>query len=372
MEHKSYDVAAYIWPAYTGDEIKANIFWPEEYGEWESVRSAQPKFEGHQWPRKPRWGYVNEADPYVMEMQINAATDHGVNTFIYDWYWFDNGPFLEQCLDNGFLKAHNNDKMKFYIMWANHDVNHVWDKRNAHKPWADLWSGKVTADQFKVIVDRWIDQYLLHPSYYRIDNKPVVQIYYLPNFIMGLGGITEAQKSLDYMQNRAIQAGLPGIHVQTQHLRGREYSESKIDRSFIRTDSEMLDALKIDSTTHYQFATHCDVTRPFPEAVETAVKEWDYVRESTNIPFYPHVSIGWDNNPRFLTLQPNVMPECTPQNFEVALRKAKEYVDKYCDVPLITINSWNEWTEGSYLQPDDLNGYGYLEAVRNVFGPANK
>ena len=156
MEHKSYDVAAYIWPAYTGDEIKANIFWPEEYGEWESVRSAQPKFEGHQWPRKPRWGYVNEADPYVMEMQINAATDHGVNTFIYDWYWFDNGPFLEQCLDNGFLKAHNNDKMKFYIMWANHDVNHVWDKRNAHKPWADLWSGKVTADQFKVIVDRWI------------------------------------------------------------------------------------------------------------------------------------------------------------------------------------------------------------------------
>ena len=34
---------------------------------------------------------------------------------------------------------------------------------------------------------------------------------------------------------------------------------------------------------------------------------------------------------------------------------------------LVTINSWNEWTETSYLQPDNLYGYGYLEAVKEVF-----
>ncbi|MDR1182555.1 MAG: glycoside hydrolase family 99-like domain-containing protein [Bacteroidales bacterium] len=41
-----------------------------------------------------------------------------------------------------------------------------------------------------------------------------------------------------------------------------------------------------------------------------------------------------------------------------------------CRSPLITVNSWNEWTETSYLQPCTLFGYGYLEAVRNVFGSA--
>ena len=38
-------------------------------------------------------------DPEVMEKWIEAATDHGINTFIFDWYWFDEGPFLESALD---------------------------------------------------------------------------------------------------------------------------------------------------------------------------------------------------------------------------------------------------------------------------------
>ena len=29
--------------------------------------------------------------------------------------------------------------------------------------------------------------------------------------------------------------------------------------------------------------------------------------------------------------------------------------------------AWNEWTEGTYLQPDDINGYGYLEAIKKIF-----
>ena len=78
---QKYDIAAYIWPAYTGDERRTRIFWPEGMGEWQTVKSAEARFSGHEWPRKPLWGYVNEADPYVMEMEINAAVEHGVNVY---------------------------------------------------------------------------------------------------------------------------------------------------------------------------------------------------------------------------------------------------------------------------------------------------
>lgn len=36
--------------------------------------------------------------------------------------------------------------------------------------------------------------------------------------------------------------------------------------------------------------------------------------------------------------------------------------------PLVTLNRWNEWTEGSYFPPDMRWGYGCLRAVRNVLG----
>ena len=88
-----------------------------------------------------------------------------------------------------------------------------------------------------------------------------------------------------------------------------------------------------------------------------------------DVPVFPCVSIGWDDTPRFPAkgIKDVVHYHNTPQSFAALLAKAKKYADSHPEQPkLITINAWNEWVEGSYLLPDMLNGFGYLEAVKEV------
>lgn len=362
-----YDIAAYVWPSYTGDEPRSRIFWPEGYGEWQTVKTMKPFYEGHSWPRRPLWGYVNEADPYVMEMEIEAAAAHGVNVFIYDWYWYDDRPFLEQCLNNGYLKARNNDKVKFYIMWANHTATSIWDKRTAEMN-VPIWDGAVNMRQFETIVHRTIEKYFMHPSYYKINNKPVYMIYDLDNLIRGLGGIENAKKALDFFRNETVKAGFGGLELQLAIRGENSMNATGIDAKFSGNLADCVNYLEFDSITHYQFV-HINEFKTYTEAIEKVTEEWKYIDKTFKMPYYPHVSIGWDSSPRYNKFR---FDECTgsnPESFKKALAEAKKYVDTHDKLaaPLITVNSWNEWTETSYLEPDDLNGYGFLNAVKEVF-----
>lgn len=352
-----YDVAAFIWPSYHPDP-RARVFWPMGIGEWETVMKNAPKFQGHEQPRYPLWGYVNEADPYVMEMQIEAAVDHGVNVFIYDWYWYDGMPYLEGCVNDGFMKAKNNHKMKFCLMWANHDVTLAWDKRNADDAFTRknpslIWKGGIDREEFEKICLRFIEKYFAHPSYYQIDGKPVFMLYDLSTFIRGLGGADQARSALDWFRDQVCKAGFKGLELQL---------------TLFGTQKETVEQMGFDSLTHYQFCHFLDMSRDYNEVVRDAVAEWDAISSGYRAPYYPHVSVGWDSSPRAFKFRGSIVRNNTPENFEQALRQAKAFVDAHPDqAPLITINSWNEWTETSYLQPCTLYGYGYLEAVRNVF-----
>ena len=90
--------------------------------------------------------------------------------------------------------------------------------------------------------------------------------------------------------------------------------------------------------------------------------------------------MGWDVTPRLIQTDkfdtykgypwtPVFNGDNTPEAFQSALIKAKEFLDKknYKN-NIIILNAWNEWTEGSYLLPDKTTGTKYLEAVKKVFG----
>ncbi len=365
---QKYDIAAYIWPAYTGDERRTRIFWPEGMGEWQTVRAANAFFPGHEWPRKPLWGYVNEADPYVMEMEIDAAADHGVNVFIYDWYWYDDRPFLENCLNDGFLKARNRNRMQFYLMWANHDATTCWDRRTYDSCEEVVWSGKVDRARFERICTRLIERYFTQPNYYKINGCPVFMIYELQNLMDGLGGLEATRDALAWFRRKVQEAGFPGLHLQHTKWGNGAFNVSGVDHADFRGSREVIQQAGFDSMTNYQFVHLTDMNRDYREVCADVRKIWQEMADF-GVTYFPHVSVGWDNNPRHTRAASPVVKNNTPEHFREMLEAAKAYVDSHpLPAPLITINSWNEWTETSYLEPDDRYGYGYLEAVKAVFG----
>ncbi len=370
---QSYDVAAYLYPAYAANDVRLRPFWPMGLGEWETVLTMQQRNPGHAWDRHPLWGYINEADPAVMEMEIDQATSHGVNVFIFDWYWLDGRPWMETTLTEGFLKARNRDKMKFYLMWANHNVGNDWDTRiSGHQEGNIIYRGGVNRQEFEKICKRNIELFFKQPNYYKIDGKPVFMIYEVNTFIEGIGGVEAARDALAWFRQEVKDAGFPDLELQFT-MWDSQFNYSGVDEAKVqagRPREDFIRNLGFNSMSHYQFCHYIWMDDDYQTILDRAYEEWDKLDAEFTIPYYPHVSIGWDNSPRFG--ESAVVKDNTPERFEGALRKAKEWVDARPGLhPLITINSWNEWTETSYLQPDDVYGYGYLDAVKNVFGPVS-
>jgi len=364
---KKYDVAAFLYPAYASGDPRLRPLWPSGIGEWETVTSMQTRYPGHYWNRRPVWGTVNEADPAIMNMEINEATKHGINVFIFDWYWYDGRPFMETTLDSGFLKADNVNKMKFYLMWANHDATDIWDTRlNKFDDGNVIWGGKVSRDEFEKICKRNIEKYFKLPQYYRIDGRPVFMIYDVPQLIAGLGGVEQTAAALKWFKEETKKAGFPGLELQLT-MWSQNVNYSGVDGGKTgNPENAFVKKLGFTSTTHYQFAHFVNVNDDYMNIAEKAKKEWARIDTAFELTYYPHISIGWDNSPRIG--KSAVVRNNTPANFAKALRMAKAYIDAHPrQVPLITINSWNEWTETSYLEPDNMYGYGYLDAVKSVF-----
>ncbi|MFC3800887.1 glycoside hydrolase family 99-like domain-containing protein [Cohnella sp. GCM10012308] len=355
-----YEVAVYYFPQWHADP-KNEAIKGKGWTEWPSLRSAKPRFPGHEQPKRPMWGEIDEADPRVSEMQIREAADHGITCFLYDWYWDmggGEGPFLHRALEEGFLQAGNRDRLKFALMWANHN--------------------EVSRARFDAMTDYIVDHYLGYDNYLTIDGKLYFSIYECMTLIRGLGGIEETAEALADFRRKVREAGYADLHLNLV-----EWGLNPQHADIIGPDANALLArLGADSVTSYVWLHHAE-PESFPGVdyaawSRQATGMWDDLQARfASVPYYPNVTMGWDPSPRCDPELPYVRGDYpytpvatdnTPAAFEAALREAKAYLDRTrLSPPMLTVYAWNEWTEGGYLEPDTKHGMGYLEAIRNVF-----
>lgn len=368
-------IACYYFPGYHA-EPKMEQFYGPNWTEWELMKRAEPRFPGHRMPITPAWGMEDESKPAAMAKKIEAAASHGIDSFIFDWYWYEDEPFLNRPLDDAFLgQVAEFPNFTFSIMWANHDWTDIFPAKS-YSAQKLFFKGAVTWEEWEHLTDFVIENYFTHPQYWKIGGKPYFSIFHLPTLLKGFGGIEGAASALSHFEAKAIRVGLPGIHFCCPFHR----VGAQLDLDAMDNIEEILAQLAMSSFTHYALINFYEMPAfPFSEYadyVDDLKGSWSKFADSAEVSYYPSISMGWDSTPR--TVQSSAykqgdypfMPIArgnTPAQFKRALQLGKNFlIERPESEQILIINAWNEWTEGSYLEPDAEFGMAYLEAIKAV------
>lgn len=214
----------------------------------------------------------------------------------------------------------------------------------------------------------------------RSANKIEVAVYYFPQYHPDpRNDAWHGHGWTEWELMKLARPRFPG-HRQPIHRGAAILPVESVVKDF-RQIAETLGCSSIGSYTwvhHYNIQLDGFPHGNYARAAAANYAAWEEHEKMFAIPYHLNVTMGWDSSPR--TIQSDVYecvgyPWCsvldgnTPDAFKSALERAKAFVTRPCvKQPIVTINAWNEWTEGSYVLPDTVYGNGYLEAIRDVFG----
>lgn len=354
-------------------------WWGKGFTDWDNVRSSLPQFDGHYQPRVPLGNnYYDQSQLDTIRWQVELAKQHGIYGFCHYHYWFDGRQLLETPTN---LMLENRDiDFPFCLSWANETWSRRWDGRDhhiliqqTHPPKKERWK-----KHFDYLIRAWSD-----PRAIKIDGKPVFVIY-RPH------RIEQIDQMLDYWRELAQQAGLPGLYfiAQKQYEFPNRACLRSFDGVFQFQPFEAIYSPGFDKTS-IRHSPWFKIVRALPERVQDILRgiRAKFVRELTFYDYdtvweaiinrgdeegfdtYPGAFVDWDNTPRYkrrATVFRGASPEAFRRWFErlVATMPSRDLPENF-----IFLNAWNEWSEGTYLEPDERNGHQYLHALREVLRP---
>jgi hypothetical protein len=295
--------------------------------------------------RMPALGLYTQENPQLADWEAKWALEHGISFFVYCWYRNgEGGPVqtrFSRSLHEGYMKSQAAGKLKFAILWENQSegIGGVADER----------------DLFDNLLPYWIDNYFKHPGYLQVDGKPVLFIYQTESFIQDLGGPEPAARAIVKMREACRAAGFPGLTILGEH------------RGFVPATLDRMAALGVDASFAY-----CWYVPGSPDPDAAAARQLELIRATRDRGVLPQVvtaSQGWSG-----WHDEGSVWSIPPRRFEQLLRDAKEIATALPKDQLgsrmFLLDNWNEWSEGHYIAPCREHGFGYLDAVRNVFSTA--
>ncbi|MCB0343583.1 MAG: glycoside hydrolase family 99-like domain-containing protein [Bdellovibrionales bacterium] len=298
-------------------------------------------------PQEPLLGKYSSTDVKVAEQHIEWASRYGVDFFTLD-YW-PNQPKYHSRIDSTFLKAKNIGDIKFCIFYETQDLHFV-------SRWGATVFTEEAVEQFASDLERFSEKYFNHPSYLKIDNRPVVLLYLSRTFA----------KHYDLAIQRAREAAkAKGFDV---YFIGDEIfwdvtQERRDENSFrVKSTRPQVERIKLfDAITSYNLYTRRYKRHAGYEGLKQFIIDGRKLFEKyieavpPSIPVIPVVLPGY--NDRAVKGRKNhVMPRMTspggPEGEFFALgieELAKPLL--HPNLNMFFITSWNEWKEDTSIEP---------------------
>jgi glycosyltransferase involved in cell wall biosynthesis len=334
-------------------------WWGKGFTEWHNVGGASPLFQGHLQPRRPTsLGYYDLRLPDAVNAQFELARRYGIDGFCYYYYWFEGRRILERPLQD--LVDGRTGPFPFCICWANEDWTRSWDGSTGD---VLLAQNHAPESDFRFIQD--LEPLLRHPEYIRVNGKPMVLIY------------------------RADKLATPKATVERWRQWSREQGIGELYLCAVQSFG-FHDPLPLGFDAAVEFPPHCPWERyPDPPYLQTLSElpgkvdgfsgiVYDYqafakasmARPREPFTLHRTAMVAWDNTAR-RGKSAAVYQGFTVDTFQKwvlanARRAAVEQADAVC-----FINAWNEWAEGSVMEPDVHFGHQILESTREAKHLAN-
>ncbi len=308
-------------------------------------------------------GYYDIRDTSVLRKQIDVAQQYGVDFFIFDW---TAKPYHATCspqpfaLENEAKAAEtfisavtDKDDMAFAVAWLE-NVNEGYTCWNSD--YSDLTSNGV----WYVTADYWVDTYLNHPNYLKIDGRPVIYFWH-------------AKAILDNYGSSVLSTGLAVIRNKVINDMGVNPYIIALASNY-DNDYPALLSYNFDGYSSYIYNDFNQDDGSYSKVITNANSRWLSLAQSTSKPVFPTMVNDLYYNVYTGAGAPNSYPlveGSKPFTFNSMALNAKSFVDAGFTrgAPKMVLDyAWSEWVENNVLEPTQAYGYDYLEVIENVFG----
>lgn len=330
-------------------------WWGKGFTEWTNTKKGVPKFDGHYQPRTPHddIGYYTLDDIDTIRNQANLAKQHGIYGFCFYYYWFSGKRLMEKPVD--MLLKNPDIDLPFCLCWANENWTRAWDGQNKDI----IMEQKYLSDDPERFIDDMIP-YISDSRYIKIDGKPIIILY-------NPGALNNCGEIIDRWRERAKNIGIGDILIWTCQTANNNASILNI---IDKVDAE------VEFPPHNMWFPECGIRvsglngksanifsyRKLVHMIKEKISK--ELKNDTKVPLYRSVMMGWDNAARrkemWTTFHDFSLPALYNWVIEVVNFTRHKFPENH---RYMFVNAWNEWAEGTYLEPDEKYGYANINTV---------